>query len=120
MRNALGGILGGEPGWSVTDFGAGTIAISVAILRAIGLLAGFLPARKASRVEPMIALRRVGQGSSLVVRQAVCSTHYEAAPELWNGVPPRDENSVLLEPRRAKKPSVFPDGFSSGLVLVFN
>ena len=36
---------------------APTIAASVAVVTATGLAAGFLPAHRASRVEPMAALR---------------------------------------------------------------
>jgi len=34
-----------------------TLAVTVLVLAVVGLLAGYLPARRASRVEPTIALR---------------------------------------------------------------
>jgi ABC-type lipoprotein release transport system permease subunit len=43
-------------GLSPTD--AVTVASAIAVLAAIGLLASYLPARRASRVDPMNVLRQ--------------------------------------------------------------
>jgi predicted permease len=48
IRTMLFGVKGSDPA---------SLVASVALLLAIGLLAGYLPARRASRVDPMIALR---------------------------------------------------------------
>jgi ABC-type antimicrobial peptide transport system permease subunit len=42
-------------GLAATD--AATLTMAVAIMIAVSALAGFLPARRASRVDPMVALR---------------------------------------------------------------
>jgi putative ABC transport system permease protein len=43
--------------YGVTPADGWSIGIAVAILTAVALIAGFLPARRASRVDPMVALR---------------------------------------------------------------
>jgi ABC-type antimicrobial peptide transport system permease subunit len=43
--------------YGVTPADGWSIGIAVAILASVALLAGFLPARRASRVDPMVALR---------------------------------------------------------------
>jgi len=43
--------------FGITPADPGTIAGAVAVMMLVALLAGWLPARKASRLDPMIALR---------------------------------------------------------------
>jgi len=43
--------------YDVTPNDPGSIAIAVAFLAGVTILAGLIPARRASRVDPMIALR---------------------------------------------------------------
>jgi len=43
--------------YGVRPFDLASIALAIAILSAVSALAGFLPARRASRVDPMVALR---------------------------------------------------------------
>ena len=85
----------GEPDseqlYGVPPPGAGTLGLSVAILGAIGFLADDKAA-----------------ASSYSCRRAISST----LDALRAGRNPANK------PRRAKKPSDFPDGFSSGLVFV--
>ena len=52
LARALSGFLFG-----VTATDPATFAGMVAILAAVGLLAGYVPARRASRIDPMVALR---------------------------------------------------------------
>jgi ABC-type antimicrobial peptide transport system permease subunit len=48
VRSALFGL---EP------FDAASFALAVVVILTVGLLAGYLPARRASRVDPLVALR---------------------------------------------------------------
>jgi ABC-type antimicrobial peptide transport system permease subunit len=43
--------------YGVTPTDAFSISVAVAILAAVAMIAGFLPARRAARVDPMVALR---------------------------------------------------------------
>jgi hypothetical protein len=45
--------------YGVTPYDASSIATAVAILASVALLAGLLPARRASKVDPMVALRHI-------------------------------------------------------------
>ena len=43
-------------GLSATD--PGTVIVAAAVMSATGLLAAYIPARRASRLDPLVALRR--------------------------------------------------------------